>query len=310
MLGLLNGQKTEVLTFNIKGKKSQGRLYYHAEEKRVRIEFVAQEFPVIGKCPKCQGDVIETEKYYICKEYKKTCNFVFGKTTYGAKVNTKEAQKVLNGEETKTFTFKFDKGKTGKGQLYYDVKEQRVRIKFEGGGNAKEIGNCPCCGGVVRVTDKFVKCDNYKKSCQFIFQSKPFEVKLTESEIQTILSGGYTDVKTLTYKNGNTGKGQLYYDKDEMNLKIKFQGGKEVLGKCVRCNQSEIYEGKNYYLCKNYKNPCTFIMSKQHREQAILPEQVKRLLQGEEVGIDWTTPDGHDYTDILYFDEGYLKVRR
>ena len=309
MAKILNGEKTEILNFNIKGKKSRGSLYYHQEEKRVRIEFAQAELTPIGTCPCCQGEVVETDKYYICRNYKKTCNFVIGKTTHGAKVSKKEAQTILTGGETKVLNFKFDNGNKGSGKLYFDTNEKRVKIKFENS-NSRIVGTCPCCGGTVKASDKYVTCENYKKSCDFVFFAQPFEVKLTDEEISLILNGGLTEVKELKYKSGKTGKGQLYYDANEKGLKIKFAGGKENLGKCPRCNQSDVYEGKNYYLCKHYKNPCTFIMAKTHQEQNVTPEMVKRLLQGEEVSLDWTAPNGEDYTDILYFDEGYLKVRR
>lgn len=81
------------------------------------------------------------------------------------------------------------------------------------------------------------------------------------------------------------------------------------IGKCLRCNQADVYEGKNYYLCKHYKNPCTFIMAKDYQGQPITSEHMKKLLKGEEVGLNIASPIGEDYTVILSLDEGYLRTR-
>lgn len=307
MLSILNGGKTDVLDFNIKGSKKRGRIYFNKEENRVRIEFEERE--AIAKCPCCQGDIIETDKYYLCKNYKKTCNVILGKTTYGAKVSKKEALAVFSGQESKALNFKSNSGNKYSGKLYFDLTEQKVKIKFENS-SSRSVGACPICGGAVRATDKYVTCENYKKSCDFVFYAQPFEVKLTDDEIALIVSGGTTDIKELKYKSGKTGRGQLYYDVNEKGLKIKFAEGKENLGKCPRCNQADVYEGKNYYLCKHYKNPCTFIMAKDYQGQPITSEHMKRLLKGEEVGLNIASPMGEDYTVILSLDEGYLNVRR
>ena len=50
----------------------------------------------IGKCPKCSANVVVTEKYYICQDYKKSCDFVFGKTIGGTNITKTEAIKIIS----------------------------------------------------------------------------------------------------------------------------------------------------------------------------------------------------------------------
>ncbi|WCF11750.1 DNA topoisomerase 3 (plasmid) [Paenibacillus thiaminolyticus] len=56
---------------------------------------------------------------------------------------------------------------------------------------------------------------------------------------------------------------------------------KESLGKCPKCS-SEVYEGKSYYLCKKYKNPCDFIIGKEIGGAKLSKTEVKKLLAGKE----------------------------
>lgn len=51
-------------------------------------------------------------------------------------------------------------------------------------------------------------------------------------------------------------------------------------------------------------------MAKNYQEQPITPEHMKKLLKGEEVGLNIASLNGEDYTVILSLDEGYLNVRR
>ncbi|WP_197225145.1 DNA topoisomerase [Lysinibacillus sphaericus] len=54
---------------------------------------------------------------------------------------------------------------------------------------------------------------------------------------------------------------------------------KEVLGKCPKCGGSVI-ERKAYYLCENYKNPCTVIIGKEYFKAKITKTDVKTMLKG------------------------------
>lgn len=55
---------------------------------------------------------------------------------------------------------------------------------------------------------------------------------------------------------------------------------KEVLGACPKCG-SNVIEGKDYYLCEKYKNPCTFISGKTYFKAKITKADMKAMLKGK-----------------------------
>ncbi|WCK57734.1 DNA topoisomerase (plasmid) [Aneurinibacillus sp. Ricciae_BoGa-3] len=72
---------------------------------------------VLGKCPKCQANVVEGKNFYLCANYKKSCDFIIGKEMLGAKISKTEVKKLLTGKETKELEFTWKSGKKGKAKL-------------------------------------------------------------------------------------------------------------------------------------------------------------------------------------------------
>lgn len=56
---------------------------------------------------------------------------------------------------------------------------------------------------------------------------------------------------------------------------------RKEIGPCPVC-KGTVIEGKNYYLCEHYKNPCTFILGKTFFNAKISATEVKKLLNGKE----------------------------
>lgn len=104
----LKGQKFDIHNPNFVPKKGTGG----AKSSTPR--------EVIGKCPSCGNDVFETDKFYLCNEYKKTCQFLISKTLKGAKIPKTEMKKILAGKETKELTFEWSPGKKGEAKLKYE----------------------------------------------------------------------------------------------------------------------------------------------------------------------------------------------
>lgn len=82
---------------------------------------------VVGKCPKCQCDVIDGKNYYLCENYKKTCNFLYKKELYGTKIPKTEMKKILKGQPSKAFQFS-NNGKEWEATLMYN--EDHKQIEF------------------------------------------------------------------------------------------------------------------------------------------------------------------------------------
>ena len=67
-----------------------------SKEPAAKIDFTGKES--VGKCPKCDGKVFETENSYICERSqadRKPCKFKLSKTILGRDIPKKQAQKLL-----------------------------------------------------------------------------------------------------------------------------------------------------------------------------------------------------------------------
>jgi len=56
---------------------------------------------------------------------------------------------------------------------------------------------------------------------------------------------------------------------------------KEVIGTCPKCS-SDVIEGKTFYLCTKYKNPCDFVVGKKIMGASISKTEMKKLLNGKQ----------------------------
>lgn len=182
---------------------------------------------VIGKCPLCGDDVIAGKSYFFCKNYRKEkdCKFILGKEINGATLNEAEAQKILEGKETKAFKMKSKEGKTYNAKFKWDAEKQKVGLVFDNKASSKETKLvCPICGKGHLSTGKgqygnFYRCPE----CSFIFSETYNKHKLTAKEIKAIISGGKTDLIEFEKKDGS-GKYNaiLYLDKNDKKIKMEF----------------------------------------------------------------------------------------
>ena len=123
---LLSGKETKEYEFTwSSGKKGKGKLKF--ENGKLTVVFANGsnsgnnkspngEKKVVGKCPKCNGNVVEAN-YYMCENYKNSCDFIIGKTIRGATITTEDVEKILRGEETKELEFTWSSGKKGKAKI-------------------------------------------------------------------------------------------------------------------------------------------------------------------------------------------------
>lgn len=81
-----------------------------------------QKREVICKCPVCGGDILETNKYFLCSNYKNPCTVLVGKTINGAKITKTDAKALFSGKETKEKEFTWKSGKKGKAKLAFTTK--------------------------------------------------------------------------------------------------------------------------------------------------------------------------------------------
>ncbi len=90
------------------GKEFSAKLYLDPEEGyRVRFKFDDAPKEVLGKCPGCGGDVVETPKAFGCRNWKDADHehVTIWKEIAGHRVSLAEAKKLLAGEEIGRFGF-------------------------------------------------------------------------------------------------------------------------------------------------------------------------------------------------------------
>lgn len=113
MMKLLDGKETKELNFVRKdGEKFKSKL--HIENGELKFgKNERNESDVL--CPNCGGHIIDTGKYFICKNYKNPCNFCLSHELQNAKFTIQDIEHMLDGDSIeKTFTWKSGKQSTNK----------------------------------------------------------------------------------------------------------------------------------------------------------------------------------------------------
>lgn len=164
----------------------------------------------IGICPSCNsGKVLETKKYFLCENYKKTCQFILGKTYFNAKLTATEVKKILNGKPTKLLNMS-NENKKWKTRLVFDPEQKKVVFApFDK--NENSVGDCPSCGGNVRDTGKYYLCEHYKNKCKTIIAKEINGVKITKPTARKLLKGEWIGPKMFTWKNGSQSEAKIRF---------------------------------------------------------------------------------------------------
>ena len=118
---ICEGKETDFYDFKKEEKEWTAKLVYSKEEGRVIFKFKDRTpQKVVGKCPICGEDVKETKDFYLCSNYKKTCNLIVGKDIKGHKLTKEELEKLLNKETVSNLTFTWKNGNTGNANIKLD----------------------------------------------------------------------------------------------------------------------------------------------------------------------------------------------
>lgn len=182
----------------------------------INTDLTAFKKGTVGKCPKCGKPVVKTKSFYLCTEYKKTCDFLIPPEVMGAKLKDSDVKALLEGtptEEKKLTT------KTGKSLVSALIlHEGRVRPAFAVNskqtvngplGKNKPLGKCPLCGADVVESGRCYVCIERSTGCQFVVSKVILGADITPSDMTTLLSGKKTSSKTFQWKNGKSGPARL-----------------------------------------------------------------------------------------------------
>lgn len=303
---LLAGNATEIRHFVHNGRKFDSCI---VPDKEKGVKFQSIEYPTVGTCPFCGGNVVETARGYICRNRKKddpnSCTLRIPKFIAGCTIEKKDVQFILAGKATEIKQFT-NKGEKYPASLVLD-KERGVRFQSP---DRKVIGTCPFCGGRVLETEKSYFCENKRKddpdSCQFWIQKSIGGAVLNKDDIDRLLRREETGKYTIKKKDKTDWTVSFYNDKDG-NFKIKSQDERKTIGPCPLCGKPVIAAGNNFF-CSAGADQCKWTFPRKIKETILKDEDVAVLLDGGRTRMmTFTWNSGKKGKAALYLSNGELK---
>ena len=147
------------------------------------------------------------------------------------------------------------------------IEEKKQKKEAPKNKTAKTAGGaitCPKCGnGNILKGKNAFGCSNYKNGCKFVVSFIQYEKKLTDKQIQTLL----TKKKTATIKgfniNGEKAEGYLVLNSNfiiefKQKSASKVQKSKEYT--CPVCKKGKMLKGKQAFGCSRFKEGCKFVI--------------------------------------------------
>lgn len=210
------------------------------EVKNLNLESPASA--IIGKCPACGKPVRENRKSFSCSD--RSCKFVIWKKIAGKILSPGMASNLIEFGKAGPFKgFISREKKSFSASLVLNQQEGEWRVSFEFNsnkdlnkekkvfsGNALFLDNqknrsidnkvarpssqpqCPLCGGNIIQGKKGYGCSNWREehgNCHFVIWKEIMGRKLTEKNIETLVSGKSTPLYVLKDKHGNKFKAKL-----------------------------------------------------------------------------------------------------
>lgn len=181
-------------------------------------------------CPECGKEIVKHDWGYGCSGYREGCRFSISKVLRERKFKDSEIKKLikagkigpLSGFKGKYGDFsrslKIGTGKNGKLGVVFDEDEKKTAAE-----DTDYI--CPLCGKKLREFDWGFGCSGYKDGCRFALSKTPYSRKLTNEEIDELLTDGETShtINNLQAADGKLFEGVLFINEDG-KVKVKKSG--------------------------------------------------------------------------------------
>lgn len=291
----------------------------------LRISFEKES---LGKCPICNGDVVEGTRGYGCANWAQGCKFIIWKTGTEDSLLSKTTI-------TKTMAKKLLKGETIEGvTLYSKTKEKtftagiRLEPNAETGtyhiapvikASGDTVGKCPRCGGNVVETMYSYQCENSTTGCRYHIQKTASKGLLCKTTITpematALMQGEHVKVSSLYIeKTKQEFSGKIYLDDTELSdygPAIKID--KPTVGKCPRCGGA-VTETIFNYQCENTETGCKYHIQKKAQKgmlskTEITPAMAKKLISGEHIDVTtlYSPKKNKTFSGRIYLDDSEL----
>src|SRR5690606_32305264 len=118
------------VSFEFAPRERKGKAKGAAKEPAVKVDFTGQT--PLGKCPKCGGNIFETDSNFVCENSqadKKACKFKVGKEILQRPIDKEQLQKLLTNRKTDLLD-KFI-SKAGKPFSAYLLMDDAGKVTFE-----------------------------------------------------------------------------------------------------------------------------------------------------------------------------------
>lgn len=131
VLKLIEGKETKELKFMKKnGEEFTSKLHLENGELKFGFNNSKKESDIL--CPECGKNIIDTGKYFICKNYKNPCKFCLAHELQGAKFTLIDIEKMLDGDLIeKTFIWKSGKQSTNQVSIVEENGRWSYKIHFK-----------------------------------------------------------------------------------------------------------------------------------------------------------------------------------
>lgn len=139
---------------------------------------------VVGTCPLCKNEIIESEKGFSCKGYKKDgsgCNVKLWKNKWNATFTYDDFVKLIDQKGTieKEITVSL---RTWKQLIRYNFETYDVEYVEEKG---NPLIKCPYCSGTIYASDRTFRCD----SCGMTVQRSFVGAEITDDQFKALIEG-------------------------------------------------------------------------------------------------------------------------
>lgn len=130
VLKLIVGKETKEMKFvRNNGEEFKSKLHLEKDQLKFGNSSNKKESDVL--CPNCGEHIIDTGKFFICKNYKNPCNFCLSHNLNGATFTINDIEKMLDGEMIeKEFTWKSGKKSTNKVSIQEENDRYSYKIHF------------------------------------------------------------------------------------------------------------------------------------------------------------------------------------
>lgn len=171
-----------------------------------------------------------------------------------------------------------------------DIKKSTMKNIQYSSSSSEVLGKCPKCGKNVMEGKDYYKCEEYKKTCDFILSKTHVGAKISKTDVKKILNGEQTREISFSKKNedGTTKKWKTKLEYNKAEKRISFvnnqtaSNGSTSSLKCPKCGKPLKITDK-WVLCSEYKSPCEFILNREFFKAKITDKDIEKLLKGDTI---------------------------